>query len=196
MLSYFGWGSKSTSTPSEQQQQPQPQNDPIPPPPQQQLQQQRQPPSGIPTSLKLLAGGMTFFAFSLLITRRSMNKKRLASIPPYYTGAMYHKPNVNGAMEAFEALNLATINVMSFGMMFAGGVLYKLDINGIEDARTYVRAGLGGGDGPVKSDEELEQDIGEWIMSVMGKKAQKEFLEKKAEFERQKQERENSVDEK
>lgn len=52
---------------------------------------------------------------------------------------MYHRPPVNGAGDAFEALSLATLNVCSFAMMATGGVLYALDINSVEDMRRYVR---------------------------------------------------------
>lgn len=52
---------------------------------------------------------------------------------------MYHRPPVNGAGDAFEALSLATLNVCSFAMMATGGVLYALDINSVEDMRRYVK---------------------------------------------------------
>lgn len=101
-------------------------------------------------------------------------------MPPYYTSSVYHQPHSNSAADAFEALNLATLNVLSFGMMAGGAVGYALDINGLEDMRRFVRAGLqGGSDAPVKSDEELEQEVTEWVTKMLGDKFEKELEKEK-----------------
>lgn len=72
-------------------------------------------------------------------------------------------------MEALEALNLATINVLSFGMMASGAVAYAFNINGLEDMRRVVRSGLDGeGPGAGKTDEELEKEVTQWVVSVLG----------------------------
>ena len=137
------------------------------------------------TNLKLLFGGMAFFTFSLLITRRANHKKRIACIPPFYTGSIYFQPKVNGAMEAFEALNLATVNVLSFGMMSTGAVMCALDINGLDDARRVMRTAIEGSlershDGSGKPDEELEQQVTEWVTSVLGDRFQKQLEAERA----------------
>lgn len=81
-------------------------------------------------------------------------------------------------MEAFEALNLATLNVFSFGMMTAGGVMYALDVNGLEDMRRLMRGGLEGvAEG--KSDEELENEVTEWVASVLGDRFEKQLEKEK-----------------
>lgn len=74
---------------------------------------------------------------------------------------MYHRPPVNGAGDAFEALSLATLNVCSFAMMATGGVLYALDINSVEDMRRYVKKGMGTG---TVRDEEVEREVEEWVV--------------------------------
>lgn len=81
-------------------------------------------------------------------------------------------------MEAFEALNLATINVLSFGMMSTGAVLYAFDINGLEDMRRIVRGGLEGADSG-KTDEELEREVTEWVVGVLGDRFEKRLEEEK-----------------
>ncbi|GAA84326.1 C6 zinc finger domain protein [Aspergillus luchuensis] len=133
------------------------------------------------TNLKLLLGGLAFFTFSIYSTRRAMNRKFLASIPPYYTSSVYHKPNVSGGAEAFEALHLATMNVLSFGMMGAGGLLYALDINGVEDMRRFVRKGMVEGDGALMrgEDKELEREVEGWVEKVLGEKFGKELQREK-----------------
>ncbi|KAI9374058.1 hypothetical protein BJX61DRAFT_344387 [Aspergillus egyptiacus] len=127
------------------------------------------------TNKKLLFGGALFFTLSLLATRRALNRRYKASIPPYYTSSVYHKPNVSGGAEAFEALHLATINVLSFAMMASGGVLYAMDINSLDDMRAYVKKGMlsgAAGQELSKEDKELERDVEEWIGKYLGKRVE------------------------
>ncbi|KAJ5816298.1 hypothetical protein N7447_008531 [Penicillium robsamsonii] len=181
MVSLFGWG----SSPKPESSQPTPQEKPTPdesatpaPPAQTQLAQPASPQTN--TNLKLFFGGMTFFALSVLVTRRSFHKKRISCIPPFYTSSIYHQPHSNSAGDAFEALNLATLNVISFGLMAGGAVGYALNINGLEDMRRFVRNGLqGGSDTPVKSDEELEQEVTEWVAKILGDKFEKQLEKEK-----------------
>ncbi|GIK01198.1 hypothetical protein Aspvir_005230 [Aspergillus viridinutans] len=170
MLSFFNWGpspspttdakktspasSQPESTPGSTESQPQPQPT------------QLQPPKHL-TNLKLLFGGVTFFTLSLLITRRAFTKRVIASMPPYWTSSVYHRPPVNGAGDAFEALSLATLNVCSFAMMATGGVLYALDVNSVEDMRRYVKREFGTG---TVRDEETEREVEEWVAKVLGEK--------------------------
>ncbi|KAJ5668346.1 uncharacterized protein N7477_006916 [Penicillium maclennaniae] len=183
-MSIFGWGSSSKSdarssfqesTPSSQGAAPS--STPTVTEPSTQLAQQSKPKDN--TGLKLFLGGIAFSAFSVYITRRANIRKQLACIPPFYSSSLYHQPNVNGAMEAFEALNLATINVFSFGMLTLGGTMYALDINGIEDARKIMRSGLEG-TAQGKSDEDLENDVQEWVASVLGNRFEKQLEKERA----------------
>ena len=68
-------------------------------------------------------------------------------------------------MEAFEALNIATINVLSVGMMLGGGLLYAFDISSLNDMRQYVRKSIGV-DGP-RTDEDAEKEIEEWVAKTL-----------------------------
>ncbi|CEJ57097.1 hypothetical protein PMG11_05804 [Penicillium brasilianum] len=188
MLSYFGWGSssKSNADTSNQQAQETPNLDqnassstlsqqPHSQPPQ--IVQQSTTPDR--TNLKLFCGGVAFFALSVYITRRANIRKRLACIPPYYSSSIYYQPQFNGAMEAFEALNLATINVISFSMMATGGVMCALNVNNLEDMRKIMRGSLEGV-AAGKSDEELEKDVAEWVSSVLGDRFDKQLEKEKA----------------
>jgi len=123
--------------------------------------------------LGLFFAGAGFFAVSSIITRRSLLRRYKATVPKFYQPS--NRANeVNGAIEAFEALNIATINVLSVGMMLGGGLLYAFDISSLDDMRKHVRASIGV-DGP-RTDEDAEKEIEEWIASVlnMGSKADKE----------------------
>ncbi|CAG8189500.1 unnamed protein product [Penicillium nalgiovense] len=182
MVSLFGWGSSpksESSRPTPPQEKPTP-DEPATPVPSTQTQIAQPPSPQTNTNLKLLFGGMTFFALSVLVTRRAFHKKRISCIPPFYTSSVYHHPHSNSAGDAFEALNLATLNVVSFGLMAGGAVGYALNINGLEDMRRFVRNGLqGGSDTPVKSDEELEEEVTEWVSKILGDKFEKQLEKEK-----------------
>ncbi|OAX83644.1 hypothetical protein ACJ72_01993 [Emergomyces africanus] len=158
--------SSTTNQPNETTQQPQSQSTQS-----QSLQPSRN--SLIPNSTKLLLGGTAFLILSSIITRRALLRKRISSLPPTYTSAPFHQPPVNGALEALEALNIATINVASVAMIGVGAGMYAFDINTMEDLRRKVRGGLGI-DGTGRSEQDVEEELEEWVVSVMGRKAEKE----------------------
>ena len=125
----------------------------------------------------IFAGGVAFFAFSLLITRRAFTRRRLASNPAFYTNAPGHRVqqsnNVSAPLEAVEALSLATVNVLSATMLGVGGLLWYLDINSMEEGRRFIRGGLGV-DGSGRSEKEAEEDFEEWMASTLARKDAKE----------------------
>jgi hypothetical protein len=137
--------------------------------------------------LGLFAAGASFFALSQFITRRSIVRRYKASIPKFYQPSNRLNYDVNGAMEAFEALNIATINVISVGMMFSGGLLWAFDIASLEDMRKKVRTNLGV-DG-IRKDQDAEEEIEEWFATVL---ARKEFKALRGEFKAEKEAKEKA----
>lgn len=135
----------------------------------------------------IFGAGLAFFAFSLLITRRSFARRRLASNPAFYTNAPAHHEQqaakVNGAIEAFEALNIATVNVLSVAMMTAGGAMWYLDINSMADARKMIRGGLGV-DGTGRTEQQAEEDFEEWMATTLARKEQKSKVMEAVEADR------------
>ncbi len=81
-------------------------------------------------------------------------------------------------MEAFEALNIATINVVSVGMMATGGMLWALDIASLDDMRRKVRSKIGVD--VDRTDQDAEQEIEEWFATVL---ARKEFKALRGDFD-------------
>jgi hypothetical protein len=79
---------------------------------------------------------------------------------------------VNGALEAMEALNIATINVLSIGMMVGGGLLYAFDISSVDDIKKNVRTRIGVDVN--RSDQDVEEEIEEWFATVLERKGKKE----------------------
>ena len=81
-------------------------------------------------------------------------------------------------MEAFEALNIATINVLSVGMLVSGGLLWAFDIASLEDMRRKVRTGLGVD--ASRTDQDAEEEIEEWFATVLRRKDMKDSRSKEA----------------
>jgi hypothetical protein len=76
-------------------------------------------------------------------------------------------------MEAVEALNIATINVLSLAVMSTGGMLWYFDINSMDDARRKLRGGLGV-DGTGRDEKQAEEELEEWMATVLSRKEAKE----------------------
>uniref|UniRef100_A0A093VBY5 Altered inheritance of mitochondria protein 11 n=1 Tax=Talaromyces marneffei PM1 TaxID=1077442 RepID=A0A093VBY5_TALMA len=131
----------------------------------------------IPNNAKLLISGLLFFSLSALITRRALSRKHLSTVPPFYTSSPFHKPSISGGQDAFEALNIATINTVSIAMIAAGATFCVMDIDSVETARKRYREKMGlegslkKGVMPSKEEEEqFERDMEEWLGTVFEKK--------------------------
>ncbi|KAL8792580.1 MAG: hypothetical protein Q9195_004803 [Heterodermia aff. obscurata] len=89
--------------------------------------------------LRLFLAGCTFFTLSALITRRALARKYASTFPRFY-----HPSNqppsmtINGRLDAYEALSIATINVVSFAVMITGGTLWAFDISNMDELRQKV----------------------------------------------------------
>lgn len=126
--------------------------------------------------LGLFIGGVAFFGVATAITRRSLVRRYNASIPKFFQQSNRPNTDVNGAMEAFEALTIATVNVTSLGIMFTGGMLWAFDISSLEDMRRKLRGGLGiDGEG---RENAAEEEMEEWLATVLVRKDEKERQKK------------------
>jgi hypothetical protein len=123
----------------------------------------------------IFAAGLAFFGFSLLITRRAFARKRFTN-PAFYASSpeaqAEQAKKISGAVEALEALNLATINVASLAMVATGGAMWYLDINSMADARRKLRGGLGV-DGTGRTEKDAEEEFEEWMATVLARKENK-----------------------
>ncbi|MCJ1439047.1 hypothetical protein MMC27_008437 [Xylographa pallens] len=123
--------------------------------------------------LSLFAMGSTFFALSILVTRRSIARRRLAIFPSFYHPSNQPpKQLINGPLEAVEALGLATVNVLAFTIMAVGGTFWAFDIGGVEELRRKVRGGLGV-DGRGRGEKEVEEELEEWLAGAVERKRRK-----------------------
>ncbi|KAI0162096.1 hypothetical protein GGR57DRAFT_311077 [Xylariaceae sp. FL1272] len=163
----------SASKPTTQLPQPVPKpQETLPPPPPEPV------PSVLsPRSLKQLGlffGGAGFLFLSTMITRRSVARKVQATIPRFYHQSNHAVKKMDGdsSLIALEALNLATLNVLGFGIMMTGGAAWAFDISSVDDLRRRARKHIGGVGG--RTDEEAEQEIEEWVAKVLLRKEKKE----------------------
>ncbi|KAF3930188.1 hypothetical protein ABW20_dc0101155 [Dactylellina cionopaga] len=123
--------------------------------------------------LTLYFGGATFLLLSMAIARRSTRRRILAMTPKYYTpNNRMSELNFNGGVDAFEALNIATLGVFSIGMMTVGAGMYLADVVNVEEMRKLVRTRYGG-EGR-KSELQVEEEMEEWIASVLARKEKRE----------------------
>lgn len=124
--------------------------------------------------LGLFFAGAGFLSLSTLVTRRSVVKKRIATIPSFYTPSNRPVTTLpsDSSLIALEALSLATLNVAGFGIMCTGGLSWAFDITSIEDLRQKARRHIGESGG--HADAEAEKEIEDWMAQVLGKKEERE----------------------
>jgi len=73
--------------------------------------------------------------------------------------------------------------------MATGGALWYFDIASMEDLRRSIRGGMGV-DGTGRTEEEAEQEMEEWLATVLSRKDDKRMREEETRLERQKRDRE------
>ncbi|KXJ93771.1 hypothetical protein Micbo1qcDRAFT_158643 [Microdochium bolleyi] len=122
----------------------------------------------------LFAAGASFMALSTIITRRAVARKVRITTPQFYnqSNRPVSKIDSDGSFIAVEALGLATLNVIGFGIMLTGGIAWGFDISGIDDLRDMARRSYGPAGG--KTDEEAEREVEEWVAKVLLRKDQKD----------------------
>lgn len=123
--------------------------------------------------LTLFLAGASFFTLSTLITRRAVHRKHIWPKPRFYdfSNAPPSIPII-GSVEALEALQIATLNVFSFGIMIAGGLGWSFNISRVQELKTKVakkRPPVDVNRDPGAEEKELE-GLPEWIVGMMGGK--------------------------
>lgn len=144
-----------------------------------QQQQQQQPEGGNHffsrrslRQLGLFVGGAGFFYWSVLITRRAVTRHQVAAKLKFYhsnqwIGRSEKELPKKDPLVAVEALNLATLNTLTFAMMAAGGVSWAFDISSVEDLRKYTRRSILAAAGG-EADEEAEKEVADWVANTFG----------------------------
>ncbi|CAN8100682.1 unnamed protein product [Discula destructiva] len=132
------------------------------------------------TQLGLFFAGAAFLTTSAVISKRAVNRKMIASYPKLFQPS-HHGPKPpprapqdksDDQLVALEALGLATLNVMSFGVMLTGGLMFAFDISNVDELRSKARSSLYGPNGVV--DEAAEQEVEDWIVDVLSRRDKNE----------------------
>ncbi|KAK6502197.1 hypothetical protein TWF506_002785 [Arthrobotrys conoides] len=123
--------------------------------------------------LTLYFGGASFLLLSMAVARRSTRRRYLATVPKYYTpNTRASELNFNTGIDAFEALNIASLGVFSVGMMTVGAGMYIADVVNVDEMRRLLRSKYGT-EGRM-SEMDVEEEMEEWIASVLARKDRKE----------------------
>ena len=104
-----------------------------------------------------------------MITRRSLVRRYKATVPSFYQPSNRPSANINGPIEALDALTVATANVFSVAIMSTGGLLWAFDIASIDELRAKIRGGLGV-DGEAGRESRAEKEMEEWLAGVLERK--------------------------
>lgn len=120
------------------------------------------------SQLSLFAAGAGFLSLSVLITRRAIARKHLAGIPLFFnpSNMVTSKLEGDGGLVAVEALGLATLNTIGFGIMATGGLSWAFDLSNIEELRATARKQIRGAAGA--TDEAAEREVAEYFSSILG----------------------------
>jgi hypothetical protein len=108
-----------------------------------------------------LFGGACILA-STAITRKAVWRRQLRVRPKFY------EPNTNPHeyfspfQDAIQALNLATMNCVSVGIMALGGILWTFDISSLREAQASLRGRLNY-DSIYRSEENIPRSFSELI---------------------------------
>jgi len=121
--------------------------------------------------LGVFFAGAGFLFISTMVTKRSINRRKLAVFPRFYQPS--NQPvagagSYDGPLAAVEALNLATLNVMSFAIMMGGGVAWTLDVSSLDDLRKLAGRHIDPPGG--QSDDEMEEEVVQWMSKVLDRK--------------------------
>ncbi|KAF4124613.1 hypothetical protein GMORB2_5279 [Geosmithia morbida] len=134
-----------------------------------------QPPSQSPFSRQirqvgLYLAGAGFLAASVAVSRRSVIRMRAATIPPFYVSNRAPINADDKGIIAARALGLATLNVMSFGVMLLGGIGWAFDLTSMSELRERTQAQLTKPTNLSREDEdEVEEEMNKMIDSLYEK---------------------------
>jgi hypothetical protein len=93
--------------------------------------------------LSVFGFGAICFVASTALTRRAIYRRQLRIPPKFYEPNTNPHEHFSPLHDALQAINLATMNCLSFGIMAVGGTLWTFDISGLREAQSVLRGRLG-----------------------------------------------------
>jgi hypothetical protein len=109
-------------------------------------------------------------AASIFITRRSVVRRQIDAFPRFYTHNRYPPrfDSSDRSLLAASALGLATLNVMSFGVMLVGGISWGWDLCSVTELKERSREAVTR-PGRKELDPEEEKAMKEMMEDLMSK---------------------------
>lgn len=88
--------------------------------------------------------GTGFMAASVLVTRRAVIRRLRESRPKFYVSNRHIPKDLGDDKQllALHAFSLATLNVMSFGVMLVGGISWAFNLSSVEELRQRTKESL------------------------------------------------------
>jgi hypothetical protein len=118
-----------------------------------------------PRSLRQLSiyfFGSACLLASTAITRKAVWRRQLRTTPKFYEANTNPHEYFSPFSDACQALNLATMNCISVGIMALGGAMWTFDIASLKEARSVLRGRLNY-DRIYQSEDEVPNTISEMI---------------------------------
>lgn len=97
------------------------------------------------------------------ITRKAVWRRQLQTKPLFYAANTNPHEFFSPMSDALQALNLATMNCFSVGLMLLGGTMWTLDIANLKEARSILRGRLNY-DSIYRSDDDVPNGLGETLL--------------------------------
>jgi len=92
--------------------------------------------------LSIFAFGATCFLASTALTRRAVYQRHLRTKPKFWVPNTNPHEHFSPLHDAIQALNLASMNIASLGIIAVGGTMWAFDISGLKEAQTALRSRL------------------------------------------------------
>lgn len=141
--------------------------------------------------LGLFFAGAGFLAASIAVTRRSVARRKIQAFPRYYSSnrATSQVDSGESSLLAVQALGLASLNVVSFGIMLTGGMSWAFDLSSVSELRERTQEALRRpGNYTVEDEKELEQMMST-ILTKLGMQTEEEMEKVKEEMQKERDEK-------
>lgn len=121
-----------------------------------------------PRSLRQLSVfllGSACLVASTAITRKAVWRRQLRLKPSFYAPNTNPHEFFSPMSDALQALNMATMNCFSVGLMALGGTMWTLDIANMREARSILRGRLNY-DSIYRSEDDVPNGLGETLLKA------------------------------
>jgi hypothetical protein len=112
--------------------------------------------------LSIFAFGATCFLASTALTRRAVYRRHLRIKPKFWEPNTNPHEHFSPFHDAIQALNLASMNIASLGIIAVGGTMWAFDISGLREAQAALRGRLNY-DAIYQGGEDVPESLGDLL---------------------------------